>query len=657
MNWIGELYDLYERNRELAGKAERGRFGEPLILLPVFHTTVAAQITVTVDADGNFLGAERVAEEDKLTVIPVTEKSASRTAGAEPHPLCDNLKYLAGDYHTFIDGKNGKDFSKNHQLYMDGLRRWDESDFSHEKVRAVRRYLEKGRLIRDLIEQKVLTADENGMVSPKEKIQKIIPQTDAFVRFRVESERDPDRNVLLDREYYVPDECWRDQSLQDAYIAYTRSVFGKKGLSYLTGEETALAYLHPKKIRNEGDGSKLVSANDETNFTFLGRFANREEAFAIGYEDSQKVHNALKWIIRKQGRDWNGLTVAAWASDGTALPDWSQDTDTICDEYEGWEDDETSEELDERKERAEAEYLGPDPKSAARFLAAIEGYKTKLSELTHLTVIALDSATSGRLSIVEYQNLAASVYLTNLKAWHSGCGWIQVKYKNSRFYRYSGVVSVKEIAALLYGTEERGFLILKGASEKMQAEVCKRLLPCIILGRSVPQDMVDLAVRRASSPVSFESSMVWEQVLALACSLVKKKSIERKDKEVWSVALNEKSCDRNYLYGRLLAVADRIEYRAQDINEVRETNAKRFMNAFSQQPFRTWQILEERIEPYVLKLPVAERLRYEHLIDKLCWKFEEGDFEKNDALNGLYLLGFHNQAYAFRNQKEVNEDE
>ena len=123
------------------------------------------------------------------------------------------------------------------------------------------------------------------------------------------------------------------------------------------------------------------------------------------------------------------------------------------------------------------------------------------------------------------------------------------------------------------------------------------------------------------------------------------------------MALNEKSCDRNYLYGRLLAVADRIEYRAQDINEVRETNAKRFMNAFSQQPFRTWQILEERIEPYVLKLPVAERLRYEHLIDKLCWKFEEGDFEKNDTLNGLYLLGFHNQAYAFRNQKEVNEDE
>ena len=28
----------------------------------------------------------------------ITEKSGSRTAGKEPHPLCDNLRYLAGDY-------------------------------------------------------------------------------------------------------------------------------------------------------------------------------------------------------------------------------------------------------------------------------------------------------------------------------------------------------------------------------------------------------------------------------------------------------------------------------------------------------------------------------------------------------------------------------
>ena len=74
---------------------EKGRFGEPLILLPVFHSTVASQITVTINEKGEFLRAVTVEDEEKLTVIPVTEKSASRTAGVEAHPLCDNLKSVS----------------------------------------------------------------------------------------------------------------------------------------------------------------------------------------------------------------------------------------------------------------------------------------------------------------------------------------------------------------------------------------------------------------------------------------------------------------------------------------------------------------------------------------------------------------------------------
>ena len=51
---------------------------------------------------------------------------------------------------------------------------------------------------------------------------------------------------------------------------------------------------------------------------------------------------------------------------------------------------------------------------------------------------------------------------------------------------------------------------------KMYAEVLKRLLPCIISGRPVPEDMVHLAYRKASSPVSYDSRYNWERVLALA---------------------------------------------------------------------------------------------------------------------------------------------
>lgn len=647
MNWVKELCDLYEKNKVLAGKVQIGRYEEPLILLPIYHTTVAAQITVTINEKGEFLRAEQVVDEDKLTVIPVTEKSAARTAGVEPHPLCDNLKYLAGDYMEYVVLDKGKDFSENHKLYMEALEKWAASPFTHKKVTAIWRYLQKKDLMKDLISHGILKLDESGKVREGEKIQKVA-QAEAFVRFRIE-EWEETENILDYEQGAASQECWLDCTLHDTYIAYCRSLVKHMGMSYLTGDETQIAYLHPKKIRNEGDGAKLISANDKENFTFRGRFTDREEAFAIGYDDSQKAHNALKWIIRKQGRAWNGLTVVTWESDLNNLPDWGKDTDSVCDDYEnykaqdGWDDEEDLED----------QYQGTNPVEANRFQAAIAGYEKELDISSKTMLMAFNAATTGRLAIMECQALLSSDYLDNLRNWHENCGWLQPKFKNKTYYLYYGMVSIKDIANMLYGVESNDMLALKGSNGGMYSEVCKRLIPCIMNGRKIPEDMVRLAVQRASSPVSYERSYNWERVLALACSLVKKKYIEKNgNKEDWTVALNKKSQDRNYLYGRLLAVADRIEYRTFERDENRQTNANRYMNAFSGQPFRTWKVIEERLQAYFPRLAVQERIYYNRLIEEICWLFKEGEFEKNDGLNGLYLLGFHNQAYALQNKTE-----
>ena len=645
MDWVRELCDLYEKNANLAGQYEKGRFGEPLILLPVFHSTVASQITVTIDEKGEFLRAVTVEDEEKLTVIPVTEKSASRTAGVEAHPLCDNLKYLAGDYMDYVVPDKGKGYTENHKLYMEGLRKWVESAFSHEKVQAIWNYLNQECLMKDLVSYGCLKTDGQGKVLKTVKIQNV-SQIDSFVRFRVEKPWDIEGNLLEGLDGAERPECWLDVSLENAYIAYCRASWQKRGLSYLTGNQEHISYLHPKKIRNEGDGAKLISANDETYFTYRGRFSNKDEAFAIGYEDSQKAHNALKWIIRRQGRNWNSLCVVTWESDLIPLPDWCLDTDMVCDIYESedvWGDEEESGEG--------PGYAGTNPRDAARFQAAIAGYRARLDVDSRTVLMAFDAATTGRLAIMEYESLASSHYLERLREWYTGCGWLHPKFKDKKYCLYYGMAGVRDIADILYGSEQNGMLTLKGGNEKMYAEVLKRLLPCIISGRPVPEDMVHLAYRKASSPVSYDSWYNWERVLALACSFEKKKRMEQR-KEEWTVALNTESQDRNYLYGRLLAIADRVEYRTFEKDEVRETNAKRFMNAFSQQPFRTWKVIEERLGPYFVKLSLPERLRYEHMIEDVSWKFQEGDFEKNDALNGLYLLGYHNQSYAFRNYAE-----
>ena len=118
MNWVQELLEVYEKNRNEIGVV-RTRGKMQYVLLPPFHTTVTAQLTVTLDQDGNFLSADFVDKDDKMTIIPVTEKSGSRTAGKEPHPLCDNLRYLAGDYEVYAE-----DDGVCYELYIAQLEKW-----------------------------------------------------------------------------------------------------------------------------------------------------------------------------------------------------------------------------------------------------------------------------------------------------------------------------------------------------------------------------------------------------------------------------------------------------------------------------------------------------------------------------------------------------
>ena len=119
------------------------------------------------------------------------------------------------------------------------------------------------------------------------------------------------------------------------------------------------------------------------------------------------------------------------------------------------------------------------------------------------------------------------------------------------------------------------------------------------------------------------------------------------------MALDTTSKDRNYLYGRLLAVADRIEYLTYDEKDSgRITNAKRYMSAFSQRPFETWEVIEKNIQPYMPKLKIKERILYENLLHEIYHKFDIEKFANNSKLNGLFLLGFHSQAYDFELKKD-----
>ena len=136
MAWMKTLAETYDVYAHLAGKEEN----EQAVLLPISHSTFNAQIEVTGDVDGNFRKAEKLDKgKNVVTIIPVTEDSAARSSGIAPHPLCDKLCYIAGDYTRYT----GEDKEKYFEAYLEQLRDWAESEYTHPMVAAVYRYLEK----------------------------------------------------------------------------------------------------------------------------------------------------------------------------------------------------------------------------------------------------------------------------------------------------------------------------------------------------------------------------------------------------------------------------------------------------------------------------------------------------------------------------------
>ena len=175
----------------------------------------------------------------------------------------------------------------------------------------------------------------------------------------------------------------------------------------------------------------------------------------------------------------------------------------------------------------------------------------------------------------------------------------------------------------------------------------------MIDGRPIPRDMVRQAVAKASHPQAYEQHYNWRETLFIACSLVKKEMIEQKG--VCPMSLDRNCTDRSYLYGRLLAVADVAERSGSESGNERQTNAKRYMSAFSARPFSTWKIIEERLQPYLEKLNPGLRTTYEKLINEIFDKFTLENYSIDQSLDGNYLLGYHTQSNAIYQKKEGEE--
>jgi len=671
MSWIEKLYRTYDH---CAGQSQFT--GHPL--LPVSHTTQQAHIEIVLNDAGEFKSARALTKDEAETVIPTTEAAGGRS-GSKPvnYPLCDKLQYVAGDFEKYGGAltigftkaltKNEDGFVHPHQAFLDSLKTWMASSLTHPKLHAVLKYVLAGQVVDDLIKAGILQVGSEGMLlgpwKPPSKDAKRPPvyespifkhlkdQREAFVRWRIGS---GDETTT-----------WNDVALREAWVTYYNAWKAETEeplMCMVTGKLAPVATMHPAKLRSTGDKAKLISSNDTAGFTFRGRFMDpykpkkakkgtkvdtamkraitaADQACTISYEVSQKSHLALRWLLSYERRQAfrNGTqSYVAWESTGIEPPSPFVNSFELFDKGSAIAQE-------------AAGYLGDAGQAfGIRLSKFMKGHAQKLGSSAGIAVLGIDSATGnkGRAAIIFYRELTSSEFLERIELWHVKLAWKQRYDLEKKVVEYIGAPAPNEIAEAAYGDLD------KDSKRKLLRATIERLIPCIIDGRSLPRDLVEGAIRRTYNRTAFKKTKgkkgkvyenAWEMQLGIACSLYKGWNT----KHTYQMGLEEDRTTRDYLYGRLLAIADFIENRALNVaGENRDTNAAKYMQRFAERPYSTWLHIEKSLVPYQQRLNAKRHgflVNMKKELDAVHCLFVGDEYRKDIKLDGEFLLAFHCQ--------------
>lgn len=446
-----ETYDCHVR---LAGLPREGHE----TLSPISHIPTSAQIEITLNQDGQFVSARAVDKTEPKIVIPVTEEPGGRSGtNPKPHPLCDQLKYLAG-----YD-------AKKYEGYVAQLTQWTESPYGHPKLRPILHYVKGGTILADLARSGVIQPDEKGR--PAEE--------SAMVRWRV---------VGLDTG--ESDACWLDQSLFSAFIHYYRAKMQGQGenLCMISGALARPAIQHPKGIAPLcGGNAKLISANDKDGFTYWGRFTADWQAATVSYEASQKAHNALRWLIANQGTTVGGRVFLCWNPQG-------KKTCSVIGPF-----------------RINKEPITEPTEYREDLQRTLMGYRDLLPDSVGVVIAAFDAATTGRLSLTYYNELLGSDFLQRLHDWDATCCWPN----------QVGAIwapSLYQIVNCAFGTVQNGQLKTDNRVLKQQIQ---RLVACRVDRARFSRDIAEMLVHRASHSLAYESNVSKELLFTACAVLKK----------------------------------------------------------------------------------------------------------------------------------------
>lgn len=284
-----------------------------------------------------------------------------------------------------------------------------------------------------------------------------------------------------------------------------------------------------------------------------------------------------------------------------------------------------------------------------------------LSKITNSTIL-LCSATQPLLEKTKRENLLLSEKPDLIAETES----YEDKLRRTRIVASAENKSCDELGQIIYQQARKNGNCLAIVNLKKEAREIFQCLERLDVnhefgGAQFPMSILNAACHKVTRPMGYDNIRVWRRDFEIACSLWKKHYIDEtrkqhRQEDVITMYLEPNRDDRDYLYGRLLALADNFEesvLRKQGVKD-RPTNAIKLMSNFTAKPYTTWGTLWKQLMPYLKSANGGSWFRNE--VDDVMALFKEGDFEDNKALSPMFLLGYSCQRRASkRKAQEISQ--
>ncbi len=636
-----------------------------IVILPIYHANLRSDgknvAQIVLDDEGapihlNFL------EKDVYTIFPVTEDSLNRTSNPFAHPLCDDMQYLS----KCLDERKYSHFCEQNEQWVSGVLH-ELADFDTEEARDAMSFVKQ---IRELILNNDILAVVKKFISKRYKVLKE-DETTMEVEVKPESEASKAETKKYDlsklfitfgKQFsYVQKRdlnITTNKLLHKAHVSHIQKIQAtqpdKFDLCDISGKKVYCSNRHRGLL---GKG-KIVSVSNNME-TYRGRFRDGSEVVRLGAGTSEKIHLMLKFFLEHQDNSqglYQNTTAVIWfAEDLLNERQFSLSNPTM----DPWDNPEDGYEIttlaDERAREWKKILRGEKPLPDDR-------------KDDFFYFLMINKISNGRIAIQGARTIPIVIFLKNIQRWQQTCSW---EIRNSK----TGKREVRtprpwDIIRFVYGIEgDNGWVDC--LNNELKSAAFKRILPSIIDGVPLPRDMARQIFSNYKNRIGFRKN--WRYLQYMSCALLNK---VRQDggKERRIPMLEKEKQTRDYLYGRLLAIYEKVEMDAMtspdkkddaESNALRITNVEKVWSAFFQAPERMLETLHMKVSPYLHKLKANQAGKYRYynnLIGEIQTEIRDAEtyiVNKNKALNEDAVFGYYAQnkdLYTPRAEKKENEN-